>query len=341
MRTHCTRALFFFGTLLCAASVALAGDVGYSNFERGLRSQRDVAVPGVRQVAHLSEIGASEEEMPSIMAPTPDQSYEHEYGMEPHDYEPMACCTDQCGGCPHCCGSSHCGPPHACGPPKKGMFYSEAQLMFLRAHVVEESLGKLSEKYELTPRFILGYESPSSWGARARYWSYGRTTQILDDDDSLRLDFDVFDIEGTTRFSTERADLLLSCGFRWVDAEIEVDDESVRADMPGLTLAADVRALICRRCRSEWSGVFGARWSILGTNWQGDDDAFIEPTDDDNITVQEIYGGVEYLRRYRNCDIFARAVFEMQNWHSDALSNSADTDSIGFVGPGLHVGATF
>ena len=339
MRTDATRTLFAIGTLLCTTSMAAANDVGYSNLERSLpgRPQGQSEVPGVRQVDYLSEVDAYQE-LPSDAAAMPQQAHE----MYHHGHQPMEWCTDGgCGGCPHCCQPDGGYQPDASYQPKKGMFYSEAQLMFLRAHVLEESLGKLSEKYEFTPRFILGYESPSGWGARARYWTYGRTTQILNDDDSLRLDFDVIDVEGTTRFSTDRADLLLACGFRWVNADIEVDDESVSASMPGLTVAADVRTRICGGCRSQWSGIAGARWSILGCDWEGDDDALIEPTSDDNVLVQELYGGVEYVCHYRKCDLYARLVFEVQNWHSDALAQSGGTDSIGFVGPGVHAGATY
>jgi hypothetical protein len=31
----------------------------------------------------------------------------------------------------------------------------------------------------------------------------------------------------------------------------------------------------------------------------------------------------------------------MQNWHSDVLSQDGGTDSIGFIGPGIHLGAQF
>ena len=45
--------------------------------------------------------------------------------------------------------------------------------------------------------------------------------------------------------------------------------------------------------------------------------------------------------RYKaRCYSDARFAFEMQNWHSDALAQSS-TDSIGFIGPGVHVGAEF
>ena len=152
---------------------------------------------------------------------------------------------------------------------------------------------------------------------------------------------EVIDLEGTSRLRSERAALVLACGFRWVNADIEVDDESVSSDMPGITVAADVRTRLCGGYRPRWSGVAGARFSILGADWEGDDGGLIEPTRDDNLVVTELYGGFEYLCQFRNSDLFARLVMETQNWRSDALGESADTDSLGFFGPGIHVGTTF
>jgi hypothetical protein len=294
-------------------------------------------------VAYQPEVIATDEELPSGYG---DPFTSESYGG-PADspccesYDDAGCCDGGCcnpAGCncgEHCC----CGN---CGNQRAGMYYSEVQLMFMRAHVLEESLGKLSERYEFSPRFIVGYEAPSGLGVRARYWNYGRTTpNLADDDDALRLEFDIVDVEGTSRFRTSHTDLIIAGGFRWADMEAEVDDETVDSQMPGITLAADLRSTLCRKCRSEWAGVCGVRWTLLGGDWEGDDDAFIEPNRDDNMNVQELYGGFEYLCHCRGCDVYARVVFEVQNWHSDALGDTSATDSIGFVGPGMHAGMTF
>jgi hypothetical protein len=327
MRRSVLGSLAAIGALLWMAPLASADDLGFSELDRRLTRLAPNRGDGVRQVAYMSDVAGHEEVLPSEGGPMPGSAY-----------EPGDGCYDGY------CYASDCGCQQYAAPsyPQKGMFYTEAQLMFLRAHVLEESLGKLSEKYEFTPRFIAGYETASGVGARARYWTYGRTTPNLDDpDDALRLEFDVIDAEGTARFRGERADLLVAGGFRWVNADIEVEDDAVNADMPGITVACDGRARICGGCRSQWSGVAGGRWSILGADWEGDQDALIEPTFDDNIVVTELYGGFEYLCRHGHYDLYARIVFETQNWRSDALGESADTDSLGFVGPGVHVGATF
>jgi hypothetical protein len=352
MRNSLTRTFFAMGALACTTSLAAADDLGFSEIERSLSRGplSQSAEVGARQVAYMSQDGGNENDLPSGMQPM--------MGEGGYDAVMASCHDGYCGGSgcgdpnccnPNCCESgcceSGCCEEYYCQPnycePTRGMFYAETQLMFLRAHVLEDSIGKLSEQYELTPRFIVGYETPNGLGARARYWTYGQTTPNLQNDNDLRLDFDVIDVEGTGRFRTSRTDLVIAGGFRWLNADIQVDDESIGSDMPGITLAADLRSMICGNYRSEWSGVCGVRWSLMGGDWEGQDTAFNEPVRDDNMVVHEIYGGFEYLRHYRGCDMFARLVFEVQNWHSDSFSQNAGTDSIGFIGPGVHVGGTF
>jgi hypothetical protein len=157
----------------------------------------------------------------------------------------------------------------------------------------------------------------------------------------IRFEFDVFDLEATSRFRTRRSELVVGGGFRFANVEVVYDDEPVSNDMPGLTFAIDARTHLCGDCRSEWSAVYGGRISLLGGDWEGSEDALIAPVRDDNLVTQELYGGVEYVHRFPSCNMFGRLVFEMQNWHSDAMAESAGADSIGLVGPGIHAGATF
>ncbi len=265
-----------------------------------------------------------------------------------HDGCGSECCSRTCSvescceSCPSDCEACGCDDP--CGDcfgneMGCGIYYAEVQNMFMRAHVNNDVIGKLREKYEYSPRIVLGYEAPSGVGGRVRYWNYTRTTSTTSDLNSLRFDFDVIDVEGTSRFSSKRADLVLSGGLRWADMTINEDGSNkVDAEMPGITFAADVRAAF----GSQWAGVCGARWSMLGGDWGVyANNNFIEATRDDNVNVQEIYGGFEYRRHQRGGDVYARFVFEVQNWHSDALGANADTDTFSFVGPGIHAGASF
>jgi hypothetical protein len=243
-------------------------------------------------------------------------------------------CGDGCG-CENCCGDCCNGEMNA------GMYYAEVQNIFMRTHISSQVVGKVREKYEWSPRVVMGYESAGGLGGRVRWWNYSRTNSTLDTSDSLHVDLDVLDAEGTARFSSGRADLVIAGGFRYANFELAEDDEEIAADLPGITFAADGRMAICCVGRTQWSGVCGARWSLLGGDWEGEDNGMVEAVFDDNVTVQEIYGGFEYLCHNCSYDFYARLVFEIQNWHSDALGENSATDSIGFVGPAVHAGISF
>ena len=58
-------------------------------------------------------------------------------------------------------------------------------------------------------------------------------------------------------------------------------------------------------------------------------------------SCSELYAGVEVARAAATSTFSARVVFEMQNWHSDALADDAGIESIGFLGPALQLGAEF
>jgi len=104
-----------------------------------------------------------------------------------------------------------------------------------------------------------------------------------------------------------------------------------------------VRTSVSRSCRGDCAVVYGARWSILGGDWEGaDNNDFVGgPVRDDNVVVQELYCGAEWAYYGDRCSLFTRLVFEMQNWHSDAISQELGVDTLGFVGPGVHLGANF
>ena len=136
-------------------------------------------------------------------------------------------------------------------------------------------------------------------------------------------------------------------GLRIADLTL-VDDagDSVDCDALGLTLAADVRTRLCSYCCNTWSWVYGGRVAVLGGDWEGDNtfiNTIVEPqVRDDNLFVQEIYAGVEYVYGYNGWDLYSRVTFEMQNWRSDVLGEvSQTTDSISFIGPGISFGVNY
>ena len=107
-------------------------------------------------------------------------------------------------------------------------------------------------------------------------------------------------------------------------------------------------ALLARRLEQELS--------LLAGDWRGDNDiidTIVEPqVRDDFLFVPELYAGVEYSYCYCDYDLFMRATFEMQSWRSDVLSEPGigngiapgsigSTNSIGFIGPGFHLGVRY
>jgi hypothetical protein len=256
--------------------------------------------------------------------------------------------------CPHC-GGYHQGPggrtaigfdpARGVFPEQSTHFFADVEINFLRLHLTEEAVGKLSEKYEFSPRFVAGFTGIGPLDARARYWLYGRQTRTRDGDDAIRLDFDVLDLEGTHRFGGPRSEVVLAAGLRLASIELidKEDDSQAGADLLGLTMAADGRTRLASLEGGRLAWVYGGRLSILGGDWGHDDDGILpERLRDDNVVVHELYAGLELARCYRKLDLHARLAFEMQNWHSDVLAESDfDTDSIGILGPGLRLGAEF
>jgi hypothetical protein len=227
-------------------------------------------------------------------------------------------------------------------PIGKRKITADVELMAQRTHFSEIPLGKLAEKYELSEKFILGVENPYGIGGRIRYWTYDRTTPNMQGGSDLRVDFDVIDFEGTTRFGNEYFDLTLSGGVRWADIKIDIDQGRTRNDMPGASFGLDLRGLICHDCEKvlDWRSISGARWSIFGGDWECSH-GIIPPTRDDNLTVMEIYGGVECTCCCHGHEFYARVVMEAQNWRSDALGEAIGIDSMSFIGPGVNLGINY
>ena len=209
--------------------------------------------------------------------------------------------------------------------------------MFLRTHMMEDAAGKLSEKYEFSPRFVLGYETPCGVGARVRYWTYARTTDVLSEPGNIHFEFNVLDVEATSRFKSGRSELVVGGGFRFASIENEWDEEGerrhARHHRGGRSPHADLR-----QCGKEWAAVCGARWSVLGGDWDGSDDGFVglagrQHRGAGSVRRCRVFGSHLHLRDVHGL------VFEMQNWHSDVMSQTVGRRlDQAFLGPGIHAG---
>lgn len=247
------------------------------------------------------------------------------------------CCDTGCcdtGCCDTGCGDS-CGSCGGCNS-----YYASVEMVWARFHANEGAVGsKLSETYNIAPRFIVGYENSNGRGARIRYWNYNHATPTLGAG-PVDVGLQVLDLEVTNRFQFCRTDVTLAAGFRSANFDLtDAAGATSSADLIGLTMAADVEYLVCCDCNSYWSGLYGGRLSVLGGNWEGAS-AWTPANRDDNMVVTELYGGVEYGRCQGGYDIYTQFKFEIQNWQSDAIAANVGT-TLGFVGPSWTIGVGF
>jgi hypothetical protein len=154
----------------------------------------------------------------------------------------------------------------------------------------------------------------------------------------VRFEWDVFDVEATTRLQTRRTDVTLGAGFRFAGTDIVFGGAQFEADLFGGTIAADIETLICCSSNNYFSLVYGGRLSILGGDWDVNGVNFVR---DDNVVNHEIYGGVEYGCCYQGIDMYSQLKFEIQNWHSDVTAQNLGVDSVGFVGPSFTFGVGY
>jgi hypothetical protein len=253
--------------------------------------------------------------------------------------------------CPECGGNhvtSECPPAFAhqshwtwAGPnPPPARFFAEVEFNFFRTHLVanENVVGKLSEQYEFSPRFSLGFRDTGKLDGRARYWRYDRDTRALAGG-SVNVEFNVLDLEGIHVFLGRRSELQLASGLRLASINLAESGTTAGADLVGITLAADGRTYLCDLDEGLFTWTYGGRLAVLGGDWHGENgNAFVNSlTQDDNVIVHELYAGIDYAICYREFDFHSRLGFEMQNWHSDALASN----SIGIIGPSILIGAEF
>ena len=237
-----------------------------------------------------------------------------------------------------------------------GGMYAMFEFLWIRPHVNEDWVGKLSESHHLSTRTTLGYENCCGLGVRARYWHFDHTIDVLDPAE-IGVNVEVVDLEITNRIGFRTTDVMLGGGFRYAHWTL-TDDDGVPVDLDayGLTMAADGRTPLCHYCANQWSFIYGARWSILGGDWRGDSniiDTVVTPeVRDDNLLVNELYAGIEHMYRWNGYTLFSRGTAEMQNWRSDVLgepeigngigpNSIGSTNSISFIGVGLGIGLLY
>ncbi len=142
-----------------------------------------------------------------------------------------------------------------CCDPCGGGWVADAELMFLRYHRAGGLGATTANEFDFaaSPRLTLGYEGPSGFGARVRYWEYDQVNKAQNVSvDTFNLDFEVFqEIQLNSNTSVE-----MSAGIRKNDFE-EID--SGVFPLLGIVIPTSF---------SGWGGLLGVevnRESRLGT----------------------------------------------------------------------------
>ena len=209
------------------------------------------------------------------------------------------------------CGNVHlpgeCGPvfPGAVpglgpNPPQLCRYYASAELNLLRTHFLEGPDGKLSEKYEASPRVTVGFNETGKIDGRVRYWHYSQDTPVLGGG-RIGVEMDVLDIEATNVLGTDRFEVLTGGGLRLAGIELsDANDDGAGADLLGMTLFAEGRTFLCSFQDGRIAWVYGGRVSILGGDWGGDagNDFTGGSVQDDNVVVHELHAGIVYAVRH-------------------------------------------
>ena len=215
-------------------------------------------------------------------------------------------------------------------------WYANIQLNFLSTSLTSKiDTATSSDQLELSPRIVAGYLNCNQYGARVRYQHYDWHTNGTTTPSPSRVQFelDSVDLEVTKRLLGCHTILDLAVGVRLAKVQQAGLQAESDANLIGGTFAADIRTQLCCKTCWSWSWVYGGRLSLLDGHWNG-----TAHQGSGNVFVSEVYTGVEFRYcRYRR-PLFARFLFEAQNWHSDAFLLS---DNVTLMGPGVQLGAGF
>src|SRR5262249_21010808 len=146
------------------------------------------------------------------------------------------------------------------------------------------------------------------------------------------------------QFAARKSEITLSAGLRLARIHLsDLEDARCSTNLLGLTMAADGMTPLGNYPAGHLGLVYGGRLSILGGkgNTDGNSQFIDQQVRNDNVLVHELYGGVELARQLRAFDVHVRFLYEMQNWHSDALAQDGDLESIGMLGPAVQIGAVY
>ena len=207
--------------------------------------------------------------------------------------------------------------------------YADVQLNFLGNNLTSKvDTTQSSDRLELSPRIVVGTRNCHQSGLRVRYQHYDWSAPSLSSPTppGVQFELDTLDLEATKRLRGRQTFLELAAGVRFAKIEEAGLLGERDSDLIGGTIAADVQRCLCRNSGWNWSWVYGGRLSLLGGDYNG------------TVFASEIYTGLQCGCCCGSHHVFARFLFEVQNWHSDAFLLS---DNVTLMGPGIQFGLRF
>ncbi len=214
--------------------------------------------------------------------------------------------------------------------------YADFQLNFLGNNLTSKvDTTQSSDRLELSPRIVVGARNCHQYGLRVRYQHYDWNAPSLTSPTppGVQFELDSLDLEATKRLRGRHTLLDLAAGVRFAKIEEAGFLGQSHSDLIGGTIAADGQRRLCRNSGWNWSWVYGGRLSLLGGHYNG-----TGHQGNGTVFVSEIYTGLQYGGCCGSHDVFARFLFEVQNWHSDAFLLS---DNVTLMGPGIQLGVRF
>lgn len=206
--------------------------------------------------------------------------------------------------------------------------------------LTDSEFGRWSDDGAFALRLLLGYEDPSGYGLRARFWGLGQEASPPSDDVTLAMAS--FNLDLYKRVFLDGAEVAFGGGPASGGLEFELSDNThSRFEGGGVSMFFDGFYGIHDFERAQLGAVARARYSLLMGDWRDTTGGVVVPrTDNDTMSVAELAWGLEYRRRFGPCDDhswFLGLLFEYQRWQSDWMAEFADT-SIGVAGLNIYTG---
>jgi hypothetical protein len=224
-------------------------------------------------------------------------------------------------------------------PCRTSSWTAAIELIPTVTRVTDGPLGRWEDDSSLAIRLILGYEDPEGIGVRARVWALAQDAETSVDD--VELNMGSFDVDLYKRVLIDRGELAFGGGPSSGALEFKLSDNSYsKYEGAGATMFLDGYYGLVEFDKSELGAIARARYSILLGDWHDTTGFVIPPTDNDTMSIAELAWGLEFRRRFGQCDDhswFIGVLAEYQRWQSDWMGRFAGS-SVGASGVNIYTG---